>query len=360
MPPAAGLAKPLRTAPAVEPNGRIYLHVGGKLIGLEEQDGKPTVCWEYVTGSHAPGPVAMAGDGTLRLHTADGLLHCVNFDGKSIYSPVSVGPPLGYAAPLADDDGNTWICCSEGGLLAVDPDGKVAPCFRSRQKLDAPGIIRDGVLYVGSENGHLFAIRLGEGAAKNLWDHAAGRGCTGWFIHTAPALADDGTVIVAGSDEHLHGFASKGQPSWQTEMPGQLLGSPVIDREGQVYVGISQSRRGQSPRGLLVCVDGNSHRIRWEYKAAGPVESTPVIGDDDIVYFGDNAAMVHAVNFRGELQWKAELETAVRSAATILGPNRLAVGLDNETLVVLECSSKTLAEQGWPKIARTLGQSGTA
>jgi outer membrane protein assembly factor BamB len=141
-------------------------------------------------------------------------------------------------------------------------------------------------------------------------------------------------------------------------MPGQMLGSPVIDRTGHIYVGVSLSRRGEEPKGLLVCVDGNAHRIRWTYKAAGPVESTPVVGDDDVIYFGDNAGVIHAVDARGQLVWTGRVEAAVRSAGTIIAPERLAFGLDDETLVVLRCGAKGLALGGWPKICRSLGQCG--
>ncbi len=37
-----------------------------------------------------------------------------------------------------------------------------------------------------------------------------------------------------------------------------------------------------------------------------------------------------------------------------------SICLDDDTLVVLECSSGGLAAEGWPKIARSLGQSGMA
>jgi outer membrane protein assembly factor BamB len=107
-----------------------------------------------------------------------------------------------------------------------------------------------------------------------------------------------------------------------------------------------------------VCVDGNSHRTRWELSAAAPVESTPVIGDDDVLYFGDNSGTIHAVDLQGKVQWTAQVEAAVRSAGTILAPHRLAFGLDDDTLVVLDCSSRAPAPEGWPKIGRTLGQSG--
>jgi len=141
-------------------------------------------------------------------------------------------------------------------------------------------------------------------------------------------------------------------------MPGQMLASPVLDEKGHVYVGVSQARRGEEPRGMLVCMDGNSHKIRWQYRAAGAVESTPVIGDDGLVYFGDNEGVIHAVDLQGKMQWTAKVGPPVRSAGTILAPQRVAFGLDDETLIVLQCSSKALAGGGWPKIGGTPGQCG--
>lgn len=80
---------------------------------------------------------------------------------------------------------------------------------------------------------------------------------------------------------------------------------PVIDRHGQIYAGVGLFPRGRKSRGSLVCVDGNSHKIRWERTAAGAVESTPAIGDDDAIYFGDNAGVIHAVDFLGNVLWTA-------------------------------------------------------
>lgn len=356
-----GESRALTNAPAVDSTGRIYLHVQGRLIALEVQEDRPEVCWEYVTSSHAPGPVGVAADGTLRLHCSDGMLHCLSFEGKQIYPPVPVGEPLGYAAPMADQDGNTWVSAFDGGLVMVDVEGRLQKpgrYFRSRQKFDASGIIHDGVLYIGSEEGCVFAIQLGPRKGTNLWDHAAGRGVTGWYVHSSPAVAADGSIVVAGRDEHLYGFGVDGRPLWKTAMPGQALASPVIDRHGQIYVGVSQSQRGEHPAGVLVCIDGNSHKIRWQYKAAGPVESTPVIGDDDVLYFGDNEGTIHGVDSRGGAVWTAKVESAVRSSGTIVAPGRVAFGLDDGTLIALKCSSKGLAESGWPKIGRTLGQCG--
>jgi len=83
-----------------------------------------------------------------------------------------------------------------------------------------------------------------------------------------------------------------------------------------------------------------------------------VIGDDGLVYFGDNAGVVHAVDAEGKAQWTDEVGSPVRSAGNLVAPGQLTFGLDNDLLVVLKCSSQAVAEGGWPRL---LGHaSGTA
>ena len=212
---------------------------------------------------------------------------------------------------------------------------KPGPFFRSRQKFDSAAILVDGVLYVAAESGYVFAIQAEGERGANLWNHAGDQGFAGWCVHAAPAMTDDGVLVLPGHDDLLFGFAAGGMPVFKTPMPGQMLGSPVLDRYGHIYVGVSQLPRGCESRGLLVCLDGNSHKVRWEYRAAGAVESTPVIGDDDVIYFGDNAGQIHAVDFLGNGLWTADVGSPVRPPARFSASGRVAFGLDDETLVVL-------------------------
>ena len=363
---AAGPRRPGRPPalrPAVDEAGRIFLHLRGRLFAIEESEGKPKILWEYVTGKHVPGPVVLGPNQSVLLHATDGYLHCLDAaTGKQNWPPACVGEPLGYAAPVVDDEGNTWLSGFDGGILKVDAGGhlqKPGPFLRSRQKFDSAAILVGGVLYAAAESGYVFAIQAEGERGVNLWKHAGDHGFAGWCVHSAPAMTDDNVLILPGHDDLLCGFADGGLPVFKTSMPGQMLGSPVLDRYGHIYVGVSQLPRGFELRGLLVCLDGNSHMIRWEYRAAGAVESTPVIGDDDVIYFGDNAGVVHAVDFLGNGLWTADLGPPVRGAGTIPASGRVAFGLDDETLVVLKCSSTGLAPAGWPKLGRTLGQSGT-
>jgi outer membrane protein assembly factor BamB len=359
--PPDTVPSPIANAAAVDSAGRIFLHQHERLVALVEENGQPKVLWEYVTGHRAPGPVVVGPQDTLRLHCADGYLHAVEAaTGKQPWPPACVGEPLGYAQPVVDQEGNTWISAADGGLLHVDPRGRLQKpgrYFRSRQKLNAAGILSGGILYIGSEEGYMLAIEMGPERGTACWDQQSERGYVG-ALRSAPARTADGVLVVVGADDRLVGIAASGTILWKTQMPGQMLGAPVFDRFGHIYIGVSQAPRGRRPGGLLLCLDGNSHKIRWEYQAAGPVESTPVIGQDDVIYFGDNTGVLHAVNFHGRKLWTSQLGSPVRSAGTIVGPHRLAFGLDNERLVVLECTSEGLAAEGWPKIGCTLGQSG--
>jgi len=339
----------------------IYVATAGKLYCLQAaSDGPPAQRWVYSVGGHVPGPPVIGADGYVRVHAGDGSLHCVDPSGQQVWPAAVVGDPLGWASPIVDDEGSTWISSYNGGLLKVDSHGRTSgrAYFRSRQKLDSTGLIHRRVYYAGAEDGFVYAIDLDGRRGVNRWNHIAGQGKTTWFINSALAMAPDGTLVVASRDNSIYGFNAEGFVAWGVPMPGQMLGSPVVDSAGNIYVGVSPAARGGHSRGLLACVGGNSHRIQWQYEATAAIESTPVIGDDGLVYFGDNAGVVHAVDAEGKAQWTDEVGSPVRSAGNLVAPGQLTFGLDNDLLVVLKCSSQAVAEGGWPRL---LGHaSGTA
>ena len=351
IPGQAYSTAPIRCCPAVFGKNQFAACIGPVLVGLDWKGSGLEKMWECNAEGHIPGSPVLGSDGLIRMHSGDVWLHCIDQNGGRVWEPVPVGEPLGWASPLVDGNGNTYISSYTGGIFKVSPRGdfKNTPYFRSRQKFDSTGVIYRGVLYIGCEDAFVYAIQLSDTTGKNVWDHLANRGKTEWFINSAIALAPYSTIVVAGRDEHLYGFNQDGKQVWKVHIPGQMLASPVIAANGDVLIGISLVRATQADQGKLVCVDGETHRVRWEYEAKGAVESTPVIGDDDIVYFGDNTGHIHAVRLDGTAAWRQHVKLPVRSAAVIVGANRLVFGLDNGTLVGLLCSSGGVAPRGWPK-----------
>jgi len=354
----ADTRRPLRGCPALDSQGRCFVAIDNQLLMFPTGESSPQ--WNYSTGGPIPASPAVGPDGNLRVHSCDGYLHVIDPQGQRVFEPVAVGEPLGWATPLVDAHGNTWICRREGGLVKVDASGQTAsrPFFRTRRRFDCSGLIHDEILYLGCEDHYLYAIPLSGERGENAWGGSVDRGRTAGAIHCPVVLADGPVLIAASQDDHLYCFTLDGKNRWTVRLPGQVLGSPVIDGNGTVYVGIIQNPRSQNARGMVIAVDGVTRKTRWQYATDAPVEGTPVIGDDGTMYFGDNSGTIHAVDTNGDRIWTAELEAPVRSAGTFLGDRLVAFGLDSGSLVVLECSSQHLTAAGWPKFRGTLNQSG--
>lgn len=342
---------PVRCCPVQFGKTQFAACFGHQLVAFDWKNSGLEVLWQYDCVAHVPGSPVLGSDGLIRVHSGDGWLHCVDQGGCREWDPVPVGEPLGWAAPVVDADGNTYISSYTGGLLKVTARGnfKNTPFLRSRQKFDSTGMIYQNVLYIGCEDAYLYAIELGDEAGRVLWDQLENRGKTDWFINSAPAVTPDGILVVAGRDENLYGFHRDGKLAWKVHIPGQMLSSPMIGGNGDIFIGNSILKTNQKDCGKMVCVDGSSHRVRWEYDAQGAVESIPVIGDDDVLYFGDNGGYLHALRLDGHCLWSTNVRVAVRSAGMIVGPNRLVFGADNGTMIGLLCSSGGVSRKGWAK-----------
>lgn len=351
---------PLRGCPAVDSEGRIFASVHDRLLMF--LPGSQTPEWEYRTGGPIPRSPAIGPDGHVRVHSSDGCLHVVGADGKKVIDPVAVGEPLGWASPLVDQQNNTYLCRSEGGVFKVPAGGDSTsrPFVRTRRRFDCTGLILGETLYLGCEDHYLYAVPLGRDRGENAWADCPECGRTRGAINAPLALAAGPELLVASQDDQLYAFGLDGREHWSVALPGQMLGSPVVDEDGMIFAGISQNPRNQDSRGMLIAIEPRRHRITWQYRADAPVESTPVIGDDRILYFGDNAGTIHAVDANGQLVWKSEFEAPVRSSGTIVTEGRVAFGLDDGSLVFLECSSTQVRARCWPKFLGSLHQSGLA
>lgn len=341
---------PLRNCPMTDGQGRLVAALQDVVVCLVEAAAGVRVVWEYSTGGFVPGSPGVAPDGSLRVHSSDGRLHGLSPEGQPLWPPVQVREPPGWSSPLVDQEGTTWLCAQAGGVIRVDAAGQTTPrpYFRSPTKFNCTGVLLGGMLVVGGEDQFVHAINLQGARGAETWDQRANCGRTGWFINSAIALASGPIFVVASRDQHLYGFAPDGSELWKTKIPGQVLGSPVVDGADRVFVGLSRSESGSTPQGAVACFDIAHRQWLWEVSAEEPVESTPVVGSDGIVYFGDNAGWVRAVNAAGQPLWQVCTGRPVRSAGTIVSSGHVVFGDDAGRLFAIQCDSSSLAG-GWPK-----------
>jgi outer membrane protein assembly factor BamB len=106
---------------------------------------------------------------------------------------------------------------------------KVGTFQTSEKVYSSPAVGADGAVYVGSLDGHLYALNA-DGTLRwkaNLRD---------WVI-SSPAVGADETVYVGGYSRALYAVNGQGQMAWKYETGKYVFSSPTIATDGTLYVG---------------------------------------------------------------------------------------------------------------------------
>jgi len=151
--------------------------------------------------------------------------------------------------------------------------------------------VANGVVYVGSWDNNVYALNASTGA--KLWGYA-----TGDRVYASPAVAN-GVVYVGSSDRNLYALnASTGALLWSYATGIEYSGPAVAN--GVVYVG------SDYPDNNVYALNASTGGLVWSY-AAGccGVETSPTVANG-VVYFGSTEdGNVYALNAStGEMRWK--------------------------------------------------------
>ena len=143
--------------------------------------------------------------------------------------------------------------------------------FKTDGEVYSSPAVADGVVYVGSGDGRLYALDARTG--KEKWSFN-----TGGAVLSSPAVADG--VVYAGVSEfgHDHLYAldartGKEKWKWTFQNNGLLNNSSPAVVDGVVYVGVI--RLGP---GYLYALDARTGEEKWSFKTDGGVYSSPAVG----------------------------------------------------------------------------------
>ncbi|MEN6611015.1 MAG: PKD domain-containing protein [Methanoregulaceae archaeon] len=142
----------------------------------------------------------------------------------------------------------------------------------------SPAII-GGIVYVGSEDGNLYAINADSGTL--VWKYQ-----TGSYISSSPKVSD-GIVYVGGGDRVLYAISTgTGTPVWTYQTGSGISSSPAI-ADGVVYAG--------SEDGTIYAISADSGTLLWSAKTGNFLHSSPVVSEGTL-YFGSYDHNVYAIN----------------------------------------------------------------
>jgi outer membrane protein assembly factor BamB len=198
-----------------------------------------------VQSSAAVGP-----DGTMYVGSDDRQLRALNERGPILWSFSASAPILGSpVAEVVNGTTNALYVADRGGFVfKVDTNGVPVPGFNFANQNGGPvgaisssPALANGRLYVGSDDGRLYAIDATSG--KIVW-----RFQTGAPIVSSPAVATgtNGLVVVVGSnDGNVYALRDAGASAttlmtFAVGMP--VRSSPAIGDDGTIYVGADDGR----------------------------------------------------------------------------------------------------------------------
>lgn len=283
--------------------------------------------WTFATnGAIVSSPAVSAG--VVYFGSADGGLYAVEAaTGKlrwrfDAHGDVNSSPAV--------NSGTVYAVSLDGNLYAVDAaTGKQRWSFATRgeHRFTAPGIlgaqpsaeimpdpwdfflssptVADGTVYVGSGDGHIYAVDALTGAQR--WSYK-----TGDVVHSSPAVS--GGVVYAGSwDSYFYALnAATGQLKWKfktgddpkTHLMTGIPGSAAV-ANGTVYFGCRDAN--------FYALDASTGTLKWKVANDGSwVIASPAVADGVVYYTTSDSHRFQALdaNSGNILYW---LPTAIYS-----------------------------------------------
>ena len=213
------------------------------------------------------------------------------------------------SSPVVDSDGTVFVASMDGKVYALKPPRetgqpvKVRWTFTSGARDDkggfenAPVIDNKGTLYIGGNDGNLYALDTKTGKVKWTFDGVARSGYRTYAIFSSVAIGPDRTLYFGGKNGMLYairekrGFFRTGpEVQWRYKLGPGVQSSPLLAADGTIYIG--------DERGTLHAVrppaSGGWAQPIWKFATKGILISSPALGSDGTLYAGSMDGKLYA------------------------------------------------------------------
>jgi len=313
--------------PATSGTSTIYVST---TTGLYAYSSSNTVLWSKTYSGVASSP-AIATDGTVYIHSDDGVLHALTSAGSEKWT-ASV-PGISYSSPSIGGDGTIYIGSDNNNLYAVNAtDGSIRWTFDAAGQIySSPAIDSDGTIYFGTLSNQFFAV-TSSGAQK--WAYTAGGN-----ISSSPAIGADGTIYFGCYDDKLYALTSTGVLKWTFATGDQIRGSsPAVAADGTIYIG--------SYDGNLYGVTSSGTQ-KSVYTTAAAIRSSPLIDATQGLIFGSDDMREYFIDLGGvgpaNSPWPMYKQNARRTSQAVANESAPSIVTVSSATVVAEGGSATLS-----------------
>jgi outer membrane protein assembly factor BamB len=257
---------------------------GNAVFALNATTGKQI--WKRTTTSELNGKLMVAGSSVV-ISGGNGPYALAAAHGNQLWSRKSEG-----GSPLLVAGGVAYVAFAAksdvtGGVTALDPaSGNILWTFPFGPVSDIAGqlAVADGVVYVPTSDGELFALSAANGAKRQ---RVAGFGAFG-----AGTIAVINGVVYAGLDDKKGTVAAvsmaSGKTLWRQSL-GQASFAPyVATTSGIIFAGMVNGGAAEVQSGKLYALDAKTGKQLWSVPVTGGVNEGPVAAGGAVYTGGGN------------------------------------------------------------------------
>jgi len=209
------------------------------------------------------------------------------------------------------------------GVSKADVPKNLRPLwtYEAGEGIESSAAIANGTVYVGSQNGILAALDLGNGAVRWRYNTGSKEG----IGESSPAVAN-GLVYIGDLGGTIHAAgAGDGRGAWTFKTGGEIKASPVAV-DDKILIG--------SYDGHLYCLDARTGALRWKFKTDGPVHATAGVAGG-LAYIAGCDEVFRAIRIADGREMFRVVSGAYTGASPALMNNAAFYGtFDNEVLGV--------------------------
>ncbi len=192
---------------------------------------------------------------------------------------------------------NTIAIDSSGNLYGAVNDTiyMVTPVGDLKWQYKMPNVVMDDLVIGDDGTVYAYVFEKGLYATSSDGNLKWSSSVSGPIKGTIPAVGNDGKLYLTTSEDPwvvVYALKSEnGNVIWKTKIYGDESTSPVIGRDGNIYVGTWYTR---NDTGYLYSItpDGN---VKWRIKLDGGVITQPAVGDDGTIYVGTTNGTLYAI-----------------------------------------------------------------
>lgn len=297
----------------------VYVAAGQRLFAVNLADGIEK--WHFPSRPKASqffyAAPALTEDGQLIVAGYDHVLYSLNPLNGEIQWTFKGGRDRYIANPLVVQD-TIYAANADYRLYALDLQGNLKWMFESGQSFWGGPVLEGEVLYIGSLDRKVYALRADSG--EKLWERELAAA-----ILSTPATAEGKPLFVATLDGTLYALdKAGGDILWQKSLGARLWSTPLVVND-HLYLGDESGR--------LHALEAATGNTLWQFEARSAILNTPLLYDT-LLAFGCEDGRLQTATLDGTPQWQQTVRGKLYGAPVAAGDLILIAPVEGDYLLI--------------------------